>query len=248
MSTFFEKIVALLDVWGYLLFQGTLVTLGLFASALALQIALALVVGLGLISRNKIVRILCSTYVEIFRGLSTIVILFWAYYALPFLGVKLSAWTAAVLGLALSHSAYMAEYIRSTIQAVPKGQYEAARVLGMNDRQRMRYIIFPQALAAIMPLFGNELVMLLKATSYASLITLSELTEAGRSIVVRTFDALPAFLIVLTIYYLIAQALIFLNNLIEFRISFWRTSEGIDRANAKRNSRLLKPKNLEVRR
>ena len=165
--------MAVIIHWSPLLLDGLLRTLGLFFMALALELVIAVVVGLARLSRYRLVCVRANAYMEVFRGISLYVTLFWLYFALPFLGLRVSIWQAAVFGLALVHGAYASEYVRGAIVTVSRDQYEAATALNMSRYQRMRYVIFPQALVAMMPLFGNEFVMRLKGTSLASLINLA---------------------------------------------------------------------------
>ena len=219
VAAFFEIVVN----WGPTLLRGALNTLALVGLCLPLVLALAAVIGLARLSQVRVIRALARVYVEIFRGVSLFVTIFWLYFALPFLGISLSPWGAAVAALVLVHAAYASEYVRSTVQGVPKGQFEAARAVNMNRYQSMRYIIFPQALAAMMPLLGNELVLLLKGTSIASLISVVELTEQGRSTIMSTYLAFPTLTAVLLMYFAMAQMLTWCNRRLERRVARWRS-------------------------
>jgi polar amino acid transport system permease protein len=160
--------------------------------------------------------------VEFFRGISTVVLLFWLYFALPFLGVSLSAETSAVIGLGLVHGAYGSEVVRGAMQAVPRDQWEAAIALGYTRRQTLLSIILPQAFVAMLPPVGNSLVLLLKGTSIASIITVPELTFQSTLVVTRTLAVVPIFTCVLLVYYLIAIATVHLVRAIEVRAGRWR--------------------------
>jgi polar amino acid transport system permease protein len=225
--------VAFFDVivnWGPSLLRGAVNTIALVALCLPLTLALGSVVGMARLSRVWPIRVVARLYVEIFRGVSLFVTIFWLYFALPFLRISLSPWGAAVLALVLVHSAYASEYVRSTVLGVPKAQFEAAQALNMTQFQSMRYIIFPQALAAMMPLIGNELVLLLKGTSIASLISVAELTEHGRSVIMSTYHAFPTLLAVLLIYYVLAQMLTWCERRLERHITRWRSVAELDRS------------------
>lgn len=221
--------MAVLIHWSPLLLDGLVLTLKLFFAALGLVLAIAVVVGLARLSRYRLIRLVANVYMEFFRGVSLYVTLFWLYFALPFLGVQLSVWQAAVFGIALVHGAYASEYVRGAIVSVSRNQYEAATALNMSAYQRMRYVIFPQALVAMMPLFGNEFVMLVKATSLASLVTVAELTEQGHSIIVRTYDAVPVLVVVLLVYYALAQAIAHVMRRLEVRIGYWKFRDRLAR-------------------
>ena len=223
LTTFYE----LVSKWSFLFLLGSLETVKLFCAALVLELVVAVTVGMARLSAFWPFRVAANIFMEIFRGVSLYVTLFWLYFALPFLGITVSAWEAAVYGLALVHGAYASEYVRSTIVSVSKDQYEAATALNMTKFQRMRYVIFPQALVAMMPLFGNEFIMLLKGTSLASLITVAELTEEGRSIVVTLFgtNAFSIFTAVLLIYFGLAQVITVIMRYLEGHVGYWKSPE-----------------------
>lgn len=228
---FLTSIYTLLQTWGILLLRGTLETCRLFAMTLVLELVVALTMGLARLSSFTPIRVAANIFVETFRGVSTYVTLFWLYFALPIVGFTLGATEAAVFALALVHGAYASEYVRSTIRAIPKGQTDAAVALNMSKFQRMRYVIFPQALVAMMPLFGNDAIMLLKATSLASLIAVHDLTEAGISINVATYsvNAFSVFTILLIIYFLLSQIVTFIMRRIERRVGYWKSPDRISR-------------------
>lgn len=152
----------------------TTVTVALFAALLA--VIAAFVSGLMCLSRLRPIRWLSSIYVEVFRGTSLLVQLFWLYFALPFAGLELPKLLAAVLAVGLNFGAYGSEVVRSAILAVPKGQWEASIVLNMKPWQRMTHIILPQAALRMLPPFGNLLVELIKSTSLVYFITMADLT------------------------------------------------------------------------
>ncbi|OCJ22502.1 hypothetical protein A6U88_29040 [Agrobacterium sp. B131/95] len=216
-------------VWVPLLLDGLVQTLLLFLIVLALGSVLGLLVGFARLSRMRLVRYAALTFVEFFRGVSLYVTLFWLYFAAPFLGMQLSVWEAAVIGCSLTHAAYSSEYVRAAVLSVPVSQTEAAVALSMSAFQRVRYVVLPQALVALLPLMGNEFVMLLKGTSIVSLIGLAELTEQAHSIIVSTYQPVPVLLTVLGIYFVMAQALIRLTRWTERRFGGWklRTAAGV---------------------
>jgi polar amino acid transport system permease protein len=214
--------MAVIIEWSPLLLNGLVQTLKLFFMAVTLDLVIAVIVGLGRLSRYRLVRAVANIYVEFFRGISLYVTLFWLYFALPFLGVRLTVWEAAVGGLALVHGAYASEYVRGAILSVGKEQHEASIALNMTPFQRMRYVVFPQALVAMMPLLGNECVLLLKATSVTSLITLAELTEQGHAIIVRTYASVPVLVTVLLVYFAVAQLIVLTLRRVEVRIGYWK--------------------------
>jgi polar amino acid transport system permease protein len=206
----------------WLLLSGTLLTVKVFLGGAVLCLFFSLAAGLARLSRLLPVRMLAICYIEIFRGTSLVVQLFWLFFVLPFFGITISAFQAAVLGLGLCFGAYGAEIVRSAISAVPKAQIEAATALNISRLHCMKNIILPQALLIMLPSLGNLLVLLLKATAAASLITLPELTFQASTMNVRTFATIPIFSAVLVIYF--ALAMVVSNGVakIEQRAGHWR--------------------------
>lgn len=202
------------DLLGFLqthlpaLVEGLRVTLQLTVGGAALALLLSLAAGLGRRSRRRWFRWPANLYVEIFRGTSALVQLFWFYFALPFFGISLPALVTGVVVLGLNSGAYGAEVVRSAIANVPRGQWEAARSLNLGNRQTMRRVILPQALPMMLPPAGNLLIELLKNTALVSLITLSELTFTAQVQRAATLDTVPLFALTLLIYFAVAQVLL----------------------------------------
>ncbi len=188
--------------------KGAVLTVEVTVLSALVAFAASFLAGFGRLSRRKSVRALAAVYVEVFRGTSLLVQLFWLYYALPLLGVELPPMAAGVIALGLNHGAYGSEVVRSAVLAVPRGQTEAAIALNMTPWQRMRRVILPQAFVMMIPSFGNLLIELLKGTSLISLITLADLTFQG--MVLRTFDAsrtFEIFALILVVYFALAYPL-----------------------------------------
>lgn len=185
----------------------------------ALAIVVSFVVGLARLSPWRLIRILVAVYVEVFRGTSAIVQVFYFFFVLPLVGIRLSPLTAGVLALGLNFGAYGSEIVRAAITNVDRGQREAAIALNMTPALTMRRIILPQALAAMLPSFGNLMIDLLKATSLLSLITLSELTFAGKVIVQGQGHVTEVYVLVLLIYFVISLALGRIFKLAEHRVA-----------------------------
>ncbi|MFY2951914.1 ectoine/hydroxyectoine ABC transporter permease subunit EhuC, partial [Achromobacter ruhlandii] len=173
------------------LLEGLAVTLEIMAGAVVLAVPLALAAGVGRLSTLRPVRWLASIYVEVFRGTSALVQLFWFYFVLPLFGVQLPAMLVGIVVLALNAGAYGAEVVRGAIRAVPPGQREAGVALNLTRGQIMRRIVVPQAIPAMLPPAGNLLIELLKNTALVSLITITDLTFRGqllRSETLRTTE------------------------------------------------------------
>ncbi len=200
------------------LLEASIVTAEITILSAALAFVLALVAGLARLSRLWVVRALASAYIEFFRGTSLLVQLFWLFYVLPHFGLTLPPLSVAVLGLALNAGAYGAEIVRAAIQAVARGQYEAATALNMTRYQTMRQVILPQALVAMIPPFGNLFIELLKGTALVSLITITELAFRGAQLNVATLRTMEIFSIVLVIYFLMAMVITAFMRGIERRL------------------------------
>lgn len=195
-----------LDVLPQLL-KGAAVTLKLTLITAVLAFILSFVVGLLRLAPNVWVRRATTAYVEILRGTSAIVQLFYLFFILPAFGISLPPTTTAVIGLGLNLSAYGSEIVRAGILAIGKGQHEGAAALGLTRAQAYRLVILPQAFVAMLPSFGNLLIELVKATSLVSLITITELTFSGRQMVVTTGKSMEIWTLVLILYFLMAYPL-----------------------------------------
>jgi polar amino acid transport system permease protein len=190
------------------LIGGLRVTLQLTLGGACLALLVSLAAGLSRRSARAWLRWPANAYVEVFRGTSAMVQLFWFYFALPFFGVSLPALITGVLVLGLNSGAYGAEIVRSAVDHVPHGQWEASRALNLSERQAMWRIIVPQALPMMLPPAGNLLIELMKNTALVSLITLSELTFTAQVQRAATLETVPLFALTLLIYFLVAQALL----------------------------------------
>lgn len=201
------------------LLRGAWVTLEITLLAIILSAILSFAVGLMRISKYRTFRALAAVYVEVLRGTSLLVQLFWLYFALPMLlNIQIPALAAAVLALGLNYGAYGSEVVRSAILSVPKGQYEAATALNMSGWLRMRRIILPQALPLMLPAFGNLQIELLKGTSLVYLITLTDLTYQG--MVLRSYDSSKTaeiFAMMLILYFILSYALTLILRFVERR-------------------------------
>ncbi|MDQ8033991.1 ectoine/hydroxyectoine ABC transporter permease subunit EhuC [Bordetella genomosp. 1] len=186
------------------LLEGLEVTLRIMAGAALLSIPVAVLAGLGRLSPHVWVRGIATAYVELFRGTSALVQLFWFYYVLPMFGLKLPAILVGIVVLAANSGAYGAEVVRGAIQAVAKGQREAALALNMTPALAMRRVILPQAIPAMLPPAGNLLIELLKNTALVSLITITDLTFRGQLLRSETLRTTEIFGLMLLLYFAVA--------------------------------------------
>jgi polar amino acid transport system permease protein len=184
------------------LLVGAGVTLALSLAALAIGLACGLIAALMRLSSNPLLSKPASFYVWLMRGTPVLVQLMIIYTGLPQLGIRLNVVESALLGLGLNEGAYLAEIIRAGILSVPKGQFEAARAVGMTYATTMRIVVLPQALRIIIPPLGNTFNGLLKTSSLASVISMEELLRRTEELVQVQFKVLEIF-IVAALYYLV---------------------------------------------
>ncbi|OJU88386.1 MAG: amino acid ABC transporter permease [Burkholderiales bacterium 66-5] len=184
--------------------QGALVTLKLFFITVALALPLGLFLALGRVSHLRPLAAAVNGYIWLMRGTPLMLQMLFIYFALPFVpvvGVRLPDFPSAVVAFTLNYGAYFAEIFRAGILSVDRGQYEAARVLGMNYPQTMRRIVLPQMVRNILPPLSNETITLVKDTSLIYVLALNDLLRAARGIVQRDFTTSP--FIVAAAFYLI---------------------------------------------
>lgn len=192
-----------------LILKGLQVTVTLSVLSSMLALVAAFLAGLGRLSPSATVRTASSAYIEFFRGTSLFVQLFWAFYVLPLFGIALGPMEAAVLALGLNLGAYGAEVVRGSVLAIAVEQFEACVALNMTRYQRMRHVILPQALALMLPPFGNLAITMLKMTAIASLISLPDLTYQAQLVRNQTGQTFLPFGIVLVIYFVLSSMIKF---------------------------------------
>ncbi len=179
--------------------DGILRTFQVTVLSIVFALIIGLITGIGRISRITIINRIATVYVEVIRGIPLLVQLFYIYFALGrFLSLDRIA--AAITAMSICYGAYMGEIFRAGIQAVPKGQMEAALALGMNRRQALRLVILPQTLRMILPPIGNEFIALLKDSSLVSIVAVSDLLRRGREYASTTFFYFEAYTMVALIY------------------------------------------------
>lgn len=161
---------------------------------------LGILLALLKLSKNMVLKVLSSIYTWVFRGTPLLLQLFFFYYGLPFVGIELKPFSAAILGLSLNCGAYMAEIIRGGIQSIHKGQFEAAKALGFSYGETMRRIILPQTWKVIIPPVGNEFIAILKDTSLVSTIAMVELMRSAQQIYASSFDPISVFFTAAVLY------------------------------------------------
>lgn len=195
-------------LWRTWLVPGIWVTLQLTVYAAALAAVIAFAIGIARTSRSWWVRVPSAIYVEIFRGTSALVLMFWLFFVVPLaFRIQLVPMWAAVLALGLSYGAYGSEVVRGALAAVPAGQREAAIALSFTPAQRLRRVLLPQALPEMIPPFTNLLIELLKATALVSAVSVADISFAAQLCRLATGKSFEPYAIVLAIYFVIAFAI-----------------------------------------
>lgn len=180
---------------------------------------LGLVVALGRVSEWRLLRGLMTVYIQIFQGTPLLVQLFFVYFGLPLLGIRVDIWIALTIGLSLHTSAFLGEIWRGSIQAVPGGQGEAARALGIGYIYRMTDVVLPQAFRIGLPATISFLVNLIKGTALAALLGLTELTRSGQLMANITFQPLQVYGAVGLVYFFICLPLTYFSARLERRLN-----------------------------
>lgn len=196
-------------IWDSLpsLLYGTYVSLRITFIAAFIGLTLGSILGLTETSKSRFLSFVIGTYVTVFRGTPMLIQILFIYYVLPELGMTIAPFWAASLAIGLNSSAYISQIIRTGVNAVSKGQIEAAHMLGFTPLKTMRYIVFPQAFRVTLPALSNELISLVKDSSLASVIGVMELTKEASIIRSRTYDAFSILLAVSIIYLILTATL-----------------------------------------
>jgi polar amino acid transport system permease protein len=200
-----------------ILMSGVALTVIVTIGSLLLSTVLGLVWALMRVSGIGILTGFSGGLINVIRGIPIIVLLFYLYFVMPEFGVTLTALQAAILGLGIAYSAYQAENFRAGIEAIDKGQIEAAQAIGMSWWQTMRRVVLPQAVKIVLPPYGNVMIMMLKDSSQASTITVAELALQGKLIASSTFKNTSVFTLVALMYLTMSIPLILLVRHFEKR-------------------------------
>jgi polar amino acid transport system permease protein len=187
---------------------------------IALTIVLSVVAGLAMLAPSRVVRTVSRVYVEVFRGTSEVVQLFWIFFVLPALiGYQIIPLGAGIIVLGLNHGAYGAEIVRGAVQSVPKAQYEGSIALSLSPRDRMFRVILPQALVEMLPPFNNLFIQLLKSTALLSLVVVNEVVRQGQLLVpnLGVGEKLTVYLVELVIFLVLALVITAVMRFLERR-------------------------------
>jgi polar amino acid transport system permease protein len=208
-----------LRTWWQFILGGAWLTIVLAVCSIALAMVFAVVGALGRLSRNPVVNGAASLYVSLIRGTPLLVQVFFWFYALAEAGIVLQPLHAGIAALGFNYGAYLTEIFRAGIQAVPRGQREAAEALGMPERLLMRRIVLPQAVRIVVPAIGNEFIAMIKDTSLVSVIAIQELlyraSTAGRTQV----RILEAIVFAAAVYWILTIVFSFFQERLERRLA-----------------------------
>lgn len=187
---------------------GLLLTVWIAAIAIVASTVLGMLLGVMRASDRSLLRIPALVYIQTFRNIPLLILVFWAYFVPPYLGIETSRFVSVALALTMFTTAYIAEYIRGGILSIPETQREAARTLGLTDIQIQLYVVLPQAFFNMIPAITGRYIVTVMNTSLAFLIGLSELTDIGKQINVRLQTSpIEVYLTLMLIYFLVNRAL-----------------------------------------
>jgi His/Glu/Gln/Arg/opine family amino acid ABC transporter permease subunit len=206
----------IVDNFPYLL-SGVKFTIALASLVILIGTFLGVILGLMQESRSRLVRYPANLIVEITRGTPLIMQMFFIFFGLPALGIRLSTFPSAAIAMSLFAAGNAAEIVRGAIDSLPLGQFDAAKSLGMNYVQMMIYVILPQALRRMIPPMMGLFTTLIKDTSLAAIIGAFELTRAAQEIIERTFHSLEIYLVAAALYFLICYPLSYYTRKVEQR-------------------------------
>jgi polar amino acid transport system permease protein len=208
-----------ISTWWLFILSGAPITVLLSVVSILFATVLAIFGALGRLSRNAYLNGLASLYVSFVRGTPLLVQIFLIFFALPQVGIRLDPIPAGIIALSFNYGAYMTEIFRAGIQAVPIGQTEAGRALGMPERMLFRRIVLPQAFRIVIPAIGNDFIAMIKDSALVSTIAVQELLWHAQRAGTRTFHTLQAYLIAALVYWLLTIVFSFFQERLERRMA-----------------------------
>lgn len=199
------------------------VTTTLIANCLAavLSLVLGTIMGVLTYAGHPYCRMPILAFVELMRGVPILVLLFILYYVGPEYGIVLDSMTAGVVGLGLYNAAYVSEIVRSCLKAIPKGQIEASRALGLSRSREFFRILLPQMVVISIPSLCNQYITMVKDSAVLSILTVNDLMSAAKSIVSQTFDYIGPFLLITVFYFVLSSFVAWLGNRAERRLGVY---------------------------
>lgn len=211
----------LTDSFLKILLPGLTVTVPLTVLSFSIAMVIAIILALVQFANIRGLKILARFYIWVIRGTPLLIQLFVVFYGLPNLGIVLPPFPSAVIVFSINEGAYCAEIVRAALEAVPKGQMEAGYCVGMSYLQTMRRIVLPQAIRIAFPSLSNSLIAMVKDTSLAANITVTEMFMATQRIVARTYEPLALYLEVGFIYLIFSTVLTKVQNIGEKKLAFY---------------------------
>lgn len=200
--------------------QGAVISIKIYVVTIIFSIPLGMLCAMGKLTKIPPLRWFLEMYTWLFRGTPLLLQLFFSYYGLPIIGIEFSKETAAYVTFVVNYAAYFTEIFRAGIQSIDKGQYEAAKALGMNYKLTMRRIIIPQAVKVIIPPLGNEGVTLIKDTALVSAIALADILRNTKSMVAKTANV-EGYFIAAILYLIMTFVIINVFKFIEKRFAYY---------------------------
>jgi len=205
--------------WGPFILLGAPITILLSVVSIILATGLAIIGAIARLSRNPYINGVASLYVSLVRGTPLLVQIFFIYFALPQFGIRLPSLLAGIIALSFNYGAYMTEIFRAGIQAVPRGQREAAQALGMPEGMVMRRIVLPQAFRIVTPAIGNDFVAMIKDSALVSTIAVQELLWRADTVGTRFFRTLETLLIAAAVYWVLTIVFSYFQERLERRMA-----------------------------
>ncbi len=209
----------LLESFPQILLQGIKVTIPLTAVSFLFALLISVIVAMIQYANVPVLKQLCRFYIWIIRGTPLLVQMYVVFYGLPSVGLFLDAWTSAIIVLSFNEGAYMAETVRGALESIPVGQVEAGQCVGLSYLQIMWYIVLPQAFKVAFPALSNSLIGLLKETSLATTITITEMIRQAQIINSRYYETLGLYCEVALIYLAFCTILTWVQRAAEKRLS-----------------------------
>jgi len=219
--TFIDRIV---QYWTFLplLLRGAAMTIALSLAAMTLAVSLGLALAVARVFGSRAIVWPVVAFIEIIRGTPLLIQLFIIFYGLPTIGIRLSPFWAAVLGLGLNYSAYEAENYRAGIQSIPRGHHDAATALGLTRAQTIRKIVLPQAVRLVIPPVTNDFIALLKDSSLVSVITMVELTKVYGELASTYYDYIGLGILTASVYFVMGLPIARLSRFLEARLAYMK--------------------------
>lgn len=215
------KLFDLLVEYGGTLLAGLGITLKLAILGIIFASIIGVLCALINVSKNKILKWITSIYIHIIRGTPFLVQAYIIYFGLPMaLGIRMSEMTAGIIAISLNAGAYMAEIMRGGIEAVDKGQMEAARSLGLSSGKAMQKVILPQAIRTMAPSLINQFIITLKDTSILSIIGIRELTMAGKMVISKNYESVAMWTLVAIYYFIVIFTITKISRYIERKTAY----------------------------